>query len=567
MNMTHVEPAEPVPVPVPARRPELRRERHFGDRVLWCFAQRPASVAQMLTDAVACNGEGEALVCGAERLHWRQLDALCTRLGAGLQRLGVGAGDRVALLLDNGVPFVVVTLACAKLGAIVVPLSVRSSTPELVHALNDSGAALLFAQATLATRLPPHASTASLHRCCLVGDGPAESVLAEWLAPAGSTFDPPALECTPAEGSVLEDRVAAILYTSGTTGRPKGAMLTHLNIVHSAMHYELAMSLTPADRSIVCVPLSHVTGLVAQLMAMLRCAGTLLVLPAFKAEAFLALTARERGTHTVMVPAMYKLCLLRADLGAHDLRAWRIGAFGGAPMPPPTIAELAQRLPALTLMNAYGATETTSPATIMPAGAAAHRHDSVGMAVACGGVAVMDAAGRELPAGESGEVWINGPMVVPGYWNNAAATAESFVGGYWRSGDLGTLDVAGFLRVHDRLKDVINRGGYKVYSAEVEAVLAMHPWVLESAVVGTPCAVLGERVHAFVALREPGTGTDAVAVADALAGFSREHLSDYKVPEGWTVVDQPLPRNANGKLMKRVLRERLARMRDAGSGG
>ena len=544
----------------PPRRSALRRERHFGDRVMQCFAPRPGSVVQMLAQAVLRNGTGEAVVCGAERLTWQQLDTLSSRLAGGLQGQGVVAGDRVALLLDNGVPFMLAVLACAKLGAIVVPLSARSQTPELAHALNDGGAVLAFVDSALAPRLPSVGEAPALRRRCSVVEGPAGSALAAWLA------DAPTI---PAH-AVAEEDVAAILYTSGTTGRSTGAMLTHLNIVHSAMHYELAMGLTEVDRSMVCVPLSHVTGLIAQFATMLRCAGTLVILPAFKAADFLALAAGERGTHTVMVPAMYKLCLLRADLGAHDLRAWRIGAFGGAPMPPATIAELALRLPGLILMNAYGATETTSPATITPADAGPAQRDSVGRAVACGELAVMDAGGRELPDGESGEVWIKGPMIVPGYWNNAVATAESFVGGYWRSGDLGRLDGDGFLCLHDRLKDVINRGGYKIYPAEVEAVLGQHPDVLEAAVIGTPCPVLGERVHAFVALRslDRGSAPDAIegnerhpandAAASEFARFSSARLSDYKVPEGWTLQHQPLPRNANGKLLKRMLREQLA---------
>ena len=555
---------DPTKLRPPYQPPALRRERHFGDRVMQCFAQRPGSVQQMLAEAVLRHGAGEAVVCGTERLTWQQLDTLCSRLAGGLQAQGVVAGDRVALLLDNGVPFVLAVLACMKLGAIVVPLSARSQPPELAHALNDSGAVLVFADSALAARLPSVGETPALRQRCTVATGPAEQTLAAWLADAPTT----------ASHAAAEDDVAVILYTSGTTGRPKGAMLTHLNIVHSALHYELAMSLTEVDRSMVCVPLSHVTGLIAQFATMLRCAGTLLILPTFKAADFLALAAGERGTHTVMVPAMYKLCLLRTDLRAHDLRAWRIGAFGGAPMPPATIAELALQVPGLILMNAYGATETTSPATITPAGAGPARGDSVGRAVACGEVAVMDAEGREVRDGESGEIWIKGPMIVPGYWNNAAATAESFVAGYWRSGDLGRLDANGFLCLHDRLKDVINRGGYKVYSAEVEAVLAQHPAVLEAAVIGTPCPVLGERVHAFVALRSPDNASvadtaDANDVNDVhaneFARFSRARLSDYKVPESWTLQHQPLPRNANGKLLKRLLREQLAASRPQGA--
>ena len=511
--------------------------------MILCFAQRPVNVAQMLAAAVARNGTGEAVVCGDERFSWQQVDALATRLAGTLHGQGVVAGDRVALLLDNGVPFVLAVFACAKLGAIVVPLGVRSQTPELVHALNDCGAVLVIADAALAPRLPLASETPELRHSWVVGAGLAESAFAEVLL----------THATAPAHDAAEDDVAAILYTSGTTGRPKGATLTHLSIVHSAMHYELAMGLTSVDRSMACVPLSHVTGLVAQIMTMARCAGTLLILPAFKAADFLAMAARERGTHTVMVPAMYKLCLLRADLGAHDLSAWRIGSFGGAPMPPATITELAQKLPGLNLMNAYGSTETTSPATLLPAGQSTEHGDSVGLVVACGEIAVMDPQGIEVPRGETGEIWIKGPMVVSGYWKNPGATAEGFVGGYWRSGDLGSMDADGYLSVHDRLKDLINRGGFKVYSAEVESVLAEHPAVVESAVVGTPCPVLGERVHAFVALRDAGVS------ADELAQFSRDRLSDYKVPESWTLQTEPLQRNANGKLMKRVLREDLAR--------
>ena len=553
--------------------PALRRERHFDNRVLTCFAQRPASVAQMLIDAVARNGAGDAVVCGPERLSWLQLDALSARLAGGLQRRGIGAGDRVALLLSNSVAFVLVTLACARLGAVIVPLGVRSQTAELAHALSDCGAVGAFVDAALLTRLPAAGATPALREVCSVAEsrvaGGTEVALAGWLdgeTSEGLAHSSDATAAVAYEAS--EADLAAIVYTSGTTGRPKGAMLTQLNIVHSAMHYEAAMGLTSADRSLACVPLSHITGLVAQLATMLRVAGTLLILPVFKAADFLALAVRERATHTIMVPAMYTLCLLRDDLRAHDLSAWRIGAFGGAPMAPATIAALAEQLPALVLMNAYGATETTSPATLMPtefSGAGGAHHASVGRVVACGELLVMDPTGREVASGESGEVWIKGPMVATGYWNNPTATADSFVGGFWRSGDVGRLDADGFLYLHDRLKDVINRGGFKVYPAELEAVLAQHPQVLEAAVIGTPCPVLGERVHAFVALREAHfespTATSHQDGADALTAFISALVSDYKVPESWTLQTEPLPRNANGKLMKSALRAQLAQTR------
>ena len=347
---------------------------------------------------------------------------------------------------------------------------------------------------------------------------------------------------------VDEETAAVILYTSGTTGRPKGAILTHLGICHSAMHYECCMGLTARERSVVAVPMSHVTGLVALIAAMVRAAGTLIVMRTFKAGDFLELAERERMTHTLLVPAMYNLFLMEPRFEQTDLSSWRLGGFGGAPMAPATIERLAETLPRLQLMNAYGATETTSPATLMPPAETAARLDSVGLAVPCGEVLVMDDAGREVPHGAEGEIWLRGPMVVSGYWDDPGATAENFVGGFWRSGDIGSIDAAGFVRVFDRVKDTINRGGYKIYTIEVENALMSHPEVIEAAVIPKPCPVLGERAHAIVCLKHSSV------TSKELAGHCAALLADYKVPETFTFRSDPLPRNANGKIMKRELR-------------
>ncbi len=240
------------------------------------------------------------------------------------------------------------------------------------------------------------------------------------------------------------------------------------------------------------------TGLIAIIAAMLRVGGATVIVPGFKAGPFIALMAAERVTYTLVVPAIYQLCLLQPDFASADLSAWRIGGYGGAPMPVATIDALAERLPKLTLVNAYGATETTSPATLMPAGQTRAHADCVGVALPAADVRVMDDAGRELPPGETGELWIGGPMVVPGYWDNPQASAASFTAGYWHSGDLGSVDAEGYVRIFDRQKDMLNRGGFKIYSVEVENVLMAWPGMVEAAIVGRPCPVLGERVHAFV---------------------------------------------------------------------
>jgi acyl-CoA synthetase (AMP-forming)/AMP-acid ligase II len=317
------------------------------------------------------------------------------------------------------------------------------------------------------------------------------------------------------------------------------------------MVFVSSLKLTRNDRSIAAVPLGHVTGVVANITTMAHCAGTLIIMPEFKAGEYLKLAARERVSYTVMVPAMYNLCLLQPDFESYDLSSWRIGGFGGAPMPIATIEKLAATIPGLQLANCYGATETTSPSTMMPAEFVASHIDSVGLPCPGATIIVVDSEGRELPRGEIGEIWIHGGSVIKGYWNNAKATAENFTGGFWHSGDLGSIDADNFVRVFDRQKDMINRGGLKIYSAEVESVLAGHPAVVESAIVAKPCPVLGERVHAIIVIR------DAVGRA-ALQAWCAERLSDYKVPETMDLTSEPLPRNANGKIIKRQLREGLA---------
>jgi len=520
--------------------PAMRHEARFGDRVVLAFAERPKSVWEMVASAVSGNPDGEALICGERRMNWRDVAQASARIATGLREQGLQRGDRIALLLGNRIEFPLAVFAAAQLGLVTVLLSTRQQTPEIAYVLSDCGAKLLIHEAALADRLPDAADVPDLKHRIAVDDEAR-------LSPFAELADRAPLQQATAVG---EEDTAMILYTSGTTGRPKGAMLSHCNIIHSAMIYESCMRLTAADRSIAAVPLAHVTGVVANIMAMARAAGALVIMPEFKAAQYLKLAARERITQTVMVPAMYNLCLLQAEFEAFDLSSWRIGGYGGAPMPVATIERLAAKIPGLRLINAYGSTETTSPSTLMPGELTAAHIDSVGLPCPGARIMVMGADGCEVPRGETGEIWIGGAQVIKGYWNNPKATAETFTGGFWHSGDIGSIDADNFVRVFDRQKDMINRGGLKIYSAEVESVLAGHASVVESAIVAKPCPVLGERVHAVVVTR------DAVT-AEALRAWCAERLSDYKVPETIALSAEPLPRNANGKVMKRQLRETL----------
>jgi len=517
--------------------PAMQTETHFDGRDMACFVDRPRSFYALFAQAAASTPEHEAISCNGQRFTYAQAEAEVSRIAAGLVAQGLRAGERVVLFVSNRPEFVFVLFALQKMGVIAVPVGTREQGPGLAYIVHQCSAAAIVFDSELADRLPPIGSMPTLRLRLAVGTA------VEGALPL-SALSGEAVEAA----AVSEEDCAAILYTSGTTGNPKGAMLTHLNIVHSVMHYQFCIKLCAQDRAALAVPASHVTGLIAIIAAIVHVAGTLVIVPEFKAAEFVALAARERISYSLMVPAMYQLCLLQPAFGTVDLSAWRVGGFGGAPMPVATVQSLAQAVPGLTLVNCYGATETTSPATIMPLGQSAIHNDSVGITVPCGAIRVMDANAEAVAPGQSGELWIAGAMVVPGYWDNPQATAQGFAHGYWKSGDVGSLDAQGLVRIFDRIKDMINRGGYKIYSVEVENVLMALPGVQEAAVVGDPCPVLGERVHAYV--YAPNARLDA----DAVRQHCSTRLADYKVPEKIIFVNAPLPRNPNGKLLKRQLR-------------
>ena len=437
--------------------PPMRYEAQHGDRVVRCFAGRPAGLFAMFAESVARRPDSEALVFAHQRWSYAECGRAVSQLAARFVAEGVQRGERVILWIGNRPEFVIALLALQRIGAIAVPVGNREQRPGLAYIAQQCGAVGVVVDAELVDRLPDAAEAPLLRLRMVVHDSAAGVSMQRLLDGAGAA---------PGVVEPVEHDTAVILYTSGTTGNPKGAMLTQSNIVHSALHYEACMRLTASDRSALAVPASHVTGLIAVIAAMLQVGGTTVIVPTFRAESFIALMAAERVTHTLMVPAMYQLCLLHPAFVDADLSAWTTGGYGGAPMPVATIDALTAQLPRLTLINAYGATETTSPATMIPAGLTREHADSVGVALPATDIRVMNDDGVELPRGETGELWVGGPMVVPGYWANPEATAASFTAGYWRSGDLGSVDAHGFVRLVDRKKDMLNRGGYKVYSSK-----------------------------------------------------------------------------------------------------
>lgn len=512
---------------------EIRKERHFGDRIVKCFARRPANAYVAFADAARAQPNREALVFGEIKYTYRALFDEIDRAAAQMQRMGLSKGDRVILFGGNRPEFVVNCYAAFRLGIIVVPADKRLRADEIAYLAKDCGASAIFHDAELTGEIP---GSDRLGRPCATGP----MKIADAATADESTASP----------TIDEEDIVMLIYTSGTTGRPKGVMLTHLNLVHSCMHFHLMDSMSADDRIGVVTPVTHVTGLVMGVVGALSAGATMVLIEHFKARRFLETATRERMTQTVLVPAMYNLILLEPELSRFDLSAWRLGNYGGAPMPEATIAAVAKAFPSLQLVNGYGSSETCSPAAMLPPGEGLTRKGYVGIELPCAEIAVMDEQGCEVPPGEAGEVWIAGPMVGIGYWGDPEASRDAFVGGYWRSGDIGSIDTDRYLKIHDRIKDVVNRGGYKIYSAEVENVLSQVPGVVEVAVVGKPCPVLGERVHAFVSVSEAIT-------ADMLRMVAARTLADYKIPETFTISEERLPRNSAGKIMKRQLRGEL----------
>ncbi|HCL87585.1 MAG TPA: O-succinylbenzoic acid--CoA ligase [Comamonadaceae bacterium] len=524
----------------------IRTEALYGDRLVPCHAPRPTNLDAMLRATVARHGNAPALEEGERTWSYAELDREVNRIATGLRAAGLQEGERVALFMGNRLEFTALLFGIWRAGAIAVPIGIRQSAQELEYMLGQCQASALVLDAALAERLPEPGripSVRTLVYCADAGEawtgGSAALAYGELLA-LGSD--------TPLPASFSDHSPACIMYTSGTTGHPKGAVLSHLGFFHTAHNYAVRFGYRAGDRTLLVIPGSHISGLLAVVVVSMLVGACMVSLREYQTRRVLEVLATRRITAAVMVPAMYNLIVLEPGVERWDLSAWRIGHFGGAAMPEVTIQRLAALLPRLELYNGFGATETTSAVSLTERGGAALHPDSVGTVLPCVDIRVLDEHGHEVAPGEAGELWIRSPGNAIGYWGNPEATAKAFIAGYWRSGDVGSLDAQGLLRVFDRIKDMINRGGFKVYCVELENVVQRYPGVIEVAAVPSPCPVLGERVHVFLHASQP-------VELEPLRAFCRQYLADYKLPDYVTHSATALPRNLNGKLTKAPLRE------------
>jgi fatty-acyl-CoA synthase len=493
----------------------------------------------------------EVLAMGERRVTHRELDARVNAVASGLRELGVGRGDVVALLLYNGIEFLETVFAVNKLGAVWLPLNYRLAADEWRYILGHAGARAIVTEPELQPAIDGLAAELpELRERVLVG-GPADE---GWIAyePLVATHEGSLVPDVEAE----QDDLQRLMYTSGTTSRPKGVRISHGNVLWKNVGHILEFGITRDDRTLIAGPLYHVGGMDLPASAVLYAGGSAVLLRKFEARATMETIQKERITNIWLPPAMLNMVLQLPDLQSYDTDTVRFIVNGGEKMPVPLIERVLAAFPNAWFSDAYGLTETVSGDTFLDHEHVISKIGSVGRPVAHLSVRIVDDAGRDVPAGELGEVALKGPKVFRGYWRDPEATAAAIRDGWFHTGDIGRIDEDGYLYIEDRKKDLIVSGGENIASPEVERALYEHPAVLEAAVIGIPHERWGEVPKAFVSLR-PGT----TASVEELTAHCRSRLAGFKVPKAVEFVAE-LPRNPSGKVLKRELRAR-----DAAGGG
>ena len=536
------------------------------------YKQRMRSLREYMAQNTA-RADVDWVVQQDQRLTYGEHDRLARVLAHSLAQLGVQRGDRVALVSANVPEWVVTWWACAVLGATLVPLNAWWKAEELEFGLGDSEAKVLIGDARRIALVRDRLAALPALEHVFVIDGPGEErqqtasdqstltvrPFAELIADTGDPGMP--------ESPIDEDDVLAILYTSGTTGKPKGATVSHRQAIANVqniivMGVATAMRGTPPPEaeasvqscSLLVVPLFHVTGCLSTMTLAYATGAKVVLMPVGKFDPDVAMQTIEKENVTSIggVPTVMWRILESPNLEQYDLTSVKRASYGGAPAAPELVERIEKVFPHMrkTLTTAYGLTETASVATAHGGDDYFAHPGSVGRAAPTVELRVVDDQGHDTPAGERGEIWIKGPTVMAhGYWRRPDANEAAFTNGWFHTGDIGYLDPDGFLYLVDRAKDMIIRAGENVYCVEIENVLFDHPDVVDAAVVGVAHKTLGEEVKAVVQLRPDSTTT-----AEDLRDFCRERLANFKVPEYVEIRDEPLPRNPAGKVLKNLLR-------------
>ncbi len=476
-----------------------------------------------------------------ETISYAAMAERAAALASGLAARGVAQGDVVALLAYNCPEFLETVFAANYLGAAAMPINWRLAAPEVRYILEHSRARALVCDEALfgLGREATKGLAQNLVRACIspaAADG--------WVALADLRTGSGRIEPVPA----APDDIHRLMYTSGTTGRPKGVMLTHANLAWKNLAHLVEFGFTSAEVGLACGPLYHVGALDLTTTTLIAAGAAVIIHRAFDAAAVVDELERSRVTTVWLAPAMVNAIMALPDIEQRDLSSVRVIINGGEKMPIPLIERIQRTFPSAWFADAYGLTETVSGDTFLDRDSIVTKLGSVGRECLYLDLDVWDEEGRSAPPGERGEIVLRGPKVFKGYWRDPDATATAFAGGWFHTGDIGVRDEDGYLWIVDRLKDMIVSGGENIAGSEVERVLYEHKAVLEAAVVARPDERWGEVPVAFVVLR-PG----ATATAEGLIDHCRAQLARFKVPRAITFLDA-LPRNPSGKVLKRELR-------------
>lgn len=490
-----------------------------------------------------------ATIFGSRKKSWAELKERIARLAGGLQKLGVGAGDRVAILGMNSDRYFELYYAVPWAGAVVVPMNIRWSAAEHVYSIQDSGATVLIVDdAFLEMGRAVRDECASVRDIIYAGEKATPAGLLDYEALIRDNAPVP-------DAGRTGDDLAGIFYTGGTTGFPKGVMLSHGSLWSSSISIGAGCGVTSAARYIHAAPMFHLAD-GAMSYATTIFGGSHIFMPAFDAAGFVGLVEAERATHALLVPTMIRLLVDWPDLGKRDVSSLEKLIYGASPMAEALLRTAMQRLPKAGFIQAYGQTELSPLATILGSewhvlkGEKAGKLRSAGRPALCVEIAVVDENSVEVPRGTVGEICVRGPNTMLGYWNKPEQTTATLVDGWVHTGDGGYIDEDGFVFIVDRIKDMIVSGGENVFSAEVENALMQHEAVAECAVIGVPDEKWGERVHAVVV---PKDGKSIAS--DDLMTHCKALIAGYKCPRSVDVRVEPLPKSGAGKILKVDLRK------------